>query len=278
LWVKTIKNYNFIIRALPNGQVISFTPVLSDGTAISNNDQRADVQNLKNFYGVISRDTKEVVGIDYSLATENNDDALKHDNKTVGAISKNPVINVKFSDIESYAESILKDDISAYAYSTDMNASATMKILGDTTLQLLDYINVIPMYPVTSTMAGAMHPSGGTYQIRSIEDEIGNNFVTTLSLTKLGNYTMTDLKSSQPEEDQKEEEEETPKEYKVGDVVNFSGGTHYTSSYAGAKGYNARAGEAKITQINPKGVHQYHLVHTTPDSNVYGWVDTGTFS
>jgi hypothetical protein len=71
------------------------------------------------------------------------------------------------------------------------------------------------------------------------------------------------------------------KSYKVGDIVYFKGGNHYTSSYSGAKGYSARAGKAKIT-LDPSckgngGVHPYHLIHTDNTSNVYGWVDKNTF-
>lgn len=66
--------------------------------------------------------------------------------------------------------------------------------------------------------------------------------------------------------------------YQVGDVVNFHGGTHYVSSYPGAKGYSAQAGKAKITQKDGSGkAHPWHLVHTASSSNVYGWVDDGTF-
>ena len=71
------------------------------------------------------------------------------------------------------------------------------------------------------------------------------------------------------------------KTYKKGDTVNFHGGTHYVSSYAGAKGYSAKAGPAKITLDKTckgnGGAHPYHLVHTNSASNVYGWVDEGTF-
>lgn len=71
------------------------------------------------------------------------------------------------------------------------------------------------------------------------------------------------------------------KSYKVGDIVNFHGGTHYVSSYSGARGYSARAGKAKITLgPNCKGngkAHPWHLIHTDSKSNVYGWVDEGTF-
>lgn len=65
--------------------------------------------------------------------------------------------------------------------------------------------------------------------------------------------------------------------YKLGDIVNFKGGTHYVSS-TGSKGYPAKAGKAKITKKNMAGRHPYHLIHTNSKSNVYGWVDKGTFS
>lgn len=68
------------------------------------------------------------------------------------------------------------------------------------------------------------------------------------------------------------------KGYAVGDIVNFHGGTHYYSSYPGAKGYSARAGKAKITIANGSGkAHPWHLIHVDSGSNVYGWVDEGTF-
>lgn len=71
------------------------------------------------------------------------------------------------------------------------------------------------------------------------------------------------------------------KSYKVGDIVNFKGGTHYVSSYKNSKGSPARAGKAKIT-LGPDckgngGAHPYHLVHIDNKSNVSGWVDEGTF-
>lgn len=68
------------------------------------------------------------------------------------------------------------------------------------------------------------------------------------------------------------------KDYQVGDMVNFHGGIHYVSSYPGAKGYNARAGKAKITKKDGSGkAHPWHLIHSDSGSNVYGWVDDGTF-
>lgn len=68
------------------------------------------------------------------------------------------------------------------------------------------------------------------------------------------------------------------KSYNVGDVVTFKGGTHYVSSYPGSKGYSARAGKAKITIKDGSGkAHPWHLIHVDGESNVYGWVDDGTF-
>ena len=68
------------------------------------------------------------------------------------------------------------------------------------------------------------------------------------------------------------------KEYSAGDIVQFHGGTHYVSSYPGSKGYAARAGQARITMRDGSGgAHPWHLIHTDAGSNVYGWVDDGTF-
>jgi len=89
---------------------------------------------------------------------------------------------------------------------------------------------------------------------------------------------ISEVKKDEPVQ---QEEQQQPKEYKQGDIVYFKGGTHYTSSYAGAKGYPARAGKARIhLDKNCKyngGVHPWSLIHTDGESNVYGWVDDGTF-
>lgn len=90
-----------------------------------------------------------------------------------------------------------------------------------------------------------------------------------------------DLKKAVTESSSSTKEPEAKKTYNVGDIVNFHGGTHYVSSYPGAKGYSARAGKAKIT-LGPTcagngKAHPWHLIHTDSSSNVYGWVDEGTF-
>lgn len=69
------------------------------------------------------------------------------------------------------------------------------------------------------------------------------------------------------------------KQYKIGDVVNFTGTKHYTSSSAFGVGFGCKPGKAIITNINLNGKHPYHLIRVKGQgSNVYGWVDSGTFS
>ena len=69
------------------------------------------------------------------------------------------------------------------------------------------------------------------------------------------------------------------KQYNVGDVVNFHGGTHYVSSYPGSKGYSVSAGPATIKIKNGSGkAHPWCLVTTDwSKTHVWGWVDDGTF-
>ena len=67
-----------------------------------------------------------------------------------------------------------------------------------------------------------------------------------------------------------------PAEIKKGDVVQFTGGRHYTSSYAKATGKSCKPGRAKVTAVNPGGAHPYHLVAVSGcGSTVYGWTDAG---
>ena len=60
--------------------------------------------------------------------------------------------------------------------------------------------------------------------------------------------------------------------FKVGDTVNFTGTTHYTSS-AGTRGTACKPGKAKITRIANSAAHPYHLVNDGISSTVYGWVN-----
>ena len=67
----------------------------------------------------------------------------------------------------------------------------------------------------------------------------------------------------------------TPKQlkYKTGDIVEFKGTKHYTSSGA-ALGASCKPGKAKITNIKKGSKHPYHLVNIAGGgSTVYGWVN-----
>lgn len=59
----------------------------------------------------------------------------------------------------------------------------------------------------------------------------------------------------------------------VNDVVDFAGGSVYTSANAKTTKSSAKAGPAKVTKMSEKASHPYHIVHTDSQSSVYGWVD-----
>lgn len=62
-------------------------------------------------------------------------------------------------------------------------------------------------------------------------------------------------------------------EIKVGDVIQFTGGPHYSSANAKSAPGTPEAGPAKVTAIRKGAKHPYHIIHTTSASSVYGWVD-----
>lgn len=111
----------------------------------------------------------------------------------------------------------------------------------------------------------------GFYLVNSIQHNAKN-----------GQMTMEVEKTSEPGTKKATPKATSKKKtYKVGDIVTFKGGKHYDSSGAGARGYTAKPGKAKIT-LGPNcpgngKVHPWHLIHTDNKSNVYGWVDEGTF-
>lgn len=62
----------------------------------------------------------------------------------------------------------------------------------------------------------------------------------------------------------------------VGDVVQFTGGTHYVSANS-TTGSRCGSGQAVITSVYRTGKHPYHLKRTGK-TGPYGWVDAGTFT
>ena len=61
--------------------------------------------------------------------------------------------------------------------------------------------------------------------------------------------------------------------FKTGDIVEFTGSKHYSSSTA-SSGSSCKAGKATITAIAKNTPHPYHCVRVAGgSSSVYGWVD-----
>lgn len=71
----------------------------------------------------------------------------------------------------------------------------------------------------------------------------------------------------------------TSTNFKVRDIVQFAGGSHYASAGSSkASSTNLKAGPAKITAISNGAKHPYHIVHTDSTTTVYGWVNKSTIS
>ena len=66
----------------------------------------------------------------------------------------------------------------------------------------------------------------------------------------------------------------TPAAFKVGDIVQFTGGGVYTSSTAHVPAHTRGASRCKVTQIAPPARNQYHLV-SEDGGGVWGWVVSG---
>ena len=61
--------------------------------------------------------------------------------------------------------------------------------------------------------------------------------------------------------------------YNIGDIVKFTGNTHYVSSNSTSP-KDCKAGTAKVTSRSKNAKHPYHLVaESGKGSTVYGWVD-----
>jgi len=62
--------------------------------------------------------------------------------------------------------------------------------------------------------------------------------------------------------------------YNVGDIVNFTGCLHYTSSYKGGVAKACKAGLAQVTAVSKGKPHPYHLKAVAgKGSTVYGWTN-----
>lgn len=64
----------------------------------------------------------------------------------------------------------------------------------------------------------------------------------------------------------------SPRKLKAGDLVEFTGSCHYSSS-GGNTSFPCKPGKAEVTRIAAGARHPYHLIHAGAGCTVYGWVD-----
>ena len=65
-----------------------------------------------------------------------------------------------------------------------------------------------------------------------------------------------------------------PTSFKVGDIVQFTGGGVYVSSTATIPAHSRNKSRCKVTQLNPGAKNPIHLI-SEDDGKVHGWVTQG---
>lgn len=113
--------------------------------------------------------------------------------------------------------------------------------------------------------------------------EEGNRYFN-LELQEWRDYSPIVISKEQTTKQANEEIKDTAKENKnndinKNDIVKFNGGFHYhTSQDSKPTGKPRTAGNAKLTLIASGSKHPYHLIGEPNGSDVYGWVDEGSFT
>lgn len=190
-YVESTSTYEFFFNALPQGKVISFTPkfVSSIAEEASQDVNAIDPNKLlfeeRPDLAVITSDTREIKSIQYNMEDVKPQNSLSNLESYAGYINPAHVqINVNSANLINYVRSSIKENISKYVNVIGIRTSAEMEILGDPSLNVGDYIMIIPMYPQDSYVKpGKIHPSGGVYRILRITDTISEgSFTTNLSL------------------------------------------------------------------------------------------------
>ena len=183
--------YEFFFNALPQGKVISFSPKFVSSIVEEASQESNVIDPNKLLFeerpdlAVITTDTREIQSIQYSMKDVNPDNSISDPESYAGYINPAHVqINVNAGNLINYMRSSIKENISKYVNVVGARTSAEMEIIGDPSLNVGDYIVIIPMYPQDSyDKPGKIHPSGGTYRIIKITDTISNGtFTTNLSL------------------------------------------------------------------------------------------------
>lgn len=117
-----------------------------------------------------------------------------------------------------------------------------------------------------------MEQLSGTFLVRSIDHDASSRSMT---------LTVEPFEEAEEQaEEAAEEAEDAPQtDFKPGDAVYFSGGSHYVSSY-GNQGYDGVApGPATVLYTNPGSDHPWCIRSTDWSKTIVcGWVDTGTIT
>lgn len=109
----------------------------------------------------------------------------------------------------------------------------------------------------------------GYFTVKSIEHNASSR-----------SMTMTVKPAAEETKKTAEESETASKDYQVGDIVQFNGGSHYVSSTSTKPASTGlSAGPARIAYTNPGSAHPWCLItQDWSQTHVWGWVDDGTFS
>jgi hypothetical protein len=160
-------------------------------------------------------------------------------------------------------------------------AKSNNKSIGDTKTQLEFMVSEMAGYPglvdVIRNATDIRNPSD--FILLNYEKPLDQSEPVKVLRAKYGlNYYNRYAKNVASEQTPPTPETPNSKVYSVGDVVNFTGNKHYTSSSPISFGFRCRSGKATITNIKKNAKHPYHLVRIKGEgSTVYGWVDSGTF-
>jgi len=211
---------------------------------------------------------------------------VKNQNKTVTLINEGEINMLKTPGLTDISMDLL---LPAVPYPFAQYASGFQP--PDFYLSLFEKIktqNQTPQFILTR-----MFPNGRLSHVTNIKvsvedysivDDDGNGFDTTVSLNlkQWRDYGVKIVQiAANPAPPEPQRPVTTTGDWKVGSIVYFTGSDHYSNSNAASPNNpksGLKAGYAKITQTNPGSKHPWHLIHTSNGgSNVYGWVNTGTF-
>lgn len=164
-------------------------------------------------------------------------------------------------------------DLSKITVACECDCSSFMTVCAEAAGINMDSTYTSGNAPVTSTMRGKFKATGAFEVLTDSKYLTGSSYLkrgdilvkeTAHTVMVLSNGTNAGSSSSTSS---------TDLNFKVGDEVQFTGTSHYTSANA-TSAKTCKAGKAKVTAVSPSGKHPYHLIAVSGSgSTVYGWVD-----